>query len=431
MLYRAYELQRAMRLPLADLAAASASALRRTTELPGTPPGWSWLSGAAPAAAGFELLHRLTREFPRPSFGITALETEGKRISIAEEVELETPFCRLVRFSRRTDDPALAERLARAPRVLVCAPLSGHYATLLRETVRTLLSDHEVWITDWSDAREVPLSEGLFGLDDYVEHLQRFVRHLGRPAAVDAGGPLHVVAVCQPAVPALAAVSLLASAGEPTPATLVLMGGPVDGRRSPTEVNRLATERPLSWFEDNLVHRVPAGYPGAGRRVYPGFLQLAAFVSMNPARHARAYRDYWVARLTGDASKSDAHERFYDEYNAVLDMDAKYYLETVRVVFQEHSLARGTWEVAGRRVRPEDLRDTAIMTIEGAEDDVTGPGQTHAALELASGLSDSKKLARTEPGCGHYGIFSGRRWRESIYPALRAFLRDHTPRSAS
>jgi poly(3-hydroxybutyrate) depolymerase len=423
MLYQLHEMQRTWMRPVAGLAQVTATTLRRSAEagpaLLGKPlPGWGWLSGAAPAAAGWELVHRMTREFPRPSFGLASTTAHGCEVSVAEEVVLETPFCRLVRFARRTDDPATLARLDSDPKVLLCAPLSGHFATLLRDTVRSMLHDHDVYVTDWADAREVPLSAGTFGLADYVTHLERFIRHLGQ-------AELHVVAVCQPAVPALAAVSRIASAGEPTPRTLVLMGGPIDGRRSPTQVNRLATERPLSWFEKNLVHRVPAGYPGAGRRVYPGFLQLTAFVSMNPRKHLRAYHGYWRARLAGDAPKAEAHERFYDEYNAVLDMDAAYYLETVRTVFQEFSLARGTWEIDGALVRPGDVRDTAVLTIEGAEDDVTGPGQTHAALELLTGVPEARRHALTAPGCGHYGIFSGHRWRESIYPELRAFIRDH------
>jgi poly(3-hydroxybutyrate) depolymerase len=409
MLYRLHDLSRSCLRPVAALSGATATALRAT------PPPLAGLIGAWPAAAGWELVHRLTKEFPKPSFDIASVVAHGHEVSIAEEVVLRTPFCRLVRFARRSADAATLEQLARDPKVLLCAPLSGHHATLLRDTVRSMAAEHDVYVTDWNDARDVPLAVGTFGLDDYVAHLSRFIAHLG-------GRDVHVVAVCQPAVPALAAVSLLASAGEPTPRSLVLMGGPVDGRRSPTQVNRLATERPLSWFAQNLVHTVPLGHAGAGRRVYPGFLQLTAFVSMNPLRHAQAHRGYWLDRLLGNDEPAAAHARFYDEYNAVLDMDAAYYLDTVRTVFQEHALARGTWDVAGRRVRPADLRDTALLTIEGADDDITGRGQTHAALELATSLPASMKRAHTAPGCGHYGLFSGRRWRESIYPEVRDLI---------
>ncbi|MBZ5711854.1 polyhydroxyalkanoate depolymerase [Nannocystis pusilla] len=412
MLYELHALQRRWLRPIAGLSRLNAELLRLA-------PGGL----GRPAAAGWELLQRITKDHPRPAFAIDSVVAHGRPVAVREEVVTHTPWCRLVRFARRSDDPRVAERLAADPRVLLCAPLSGHFATLLRDTVRSLAADHDVYVTDWSDAREVPLSAGFFGLDDYVLHLERFLRALGPRRT-------HVVAVCQPAVPALAAAARMASAGQPTPASLVLMGGPVDGRISPTQVNRLATERPLTWFEKHLIHRVPAGFPGEGRRVYPGFLQLAAFVSMNPRRHFASYRDYWLDRVRGRDDEAAAHERFYDEYNAVLDMDALYYLETVRLVFQEHALARGTWQVAGELVRPADLRDTALLTVEGAEDDITGAGQTHATHDLCSGLPDAARQRLTVPGAGHYGIFSGGRWRASIYPQIREFVRAHDPTSA-
>ncbi|WAS94549.1 polyhydroxyalkanoate depolymerase [Nannocystis punicea] len=407
MLYELHDLQRRWLRPIAGLSRMNADLLRMA-------PGGL----GRPAAAGWELLRRITKDHPRPVFGIDSVVAHGQTVAIREEVVMVTPWCRLVRFARRSDDAAVSSALARDPRVLLCAPLSGHFATLLRDTVRSLAAEHDVYVTDWSDAREVPLADGFFGLDDYVLHLERFLRALG-PART------HMIAVCQPAVPALAAVARMASAGQETPASLVLMGGPIDGRRSPTQVNRLATERPLVWFEKNLVHRVPAGFPGEGRRVYPGFLQLAAFVSMNPRRHFTAYRDYWLDRVRGRDDKAAAHERFYDEYNAVLDMDALYYLETVRLVFQEHALARGRWTVAGELVRPGDIRTTALLTVEGAEDDITGAGQTHAALDLCTGLRDKQRF--TAEGVGHYGIFSGERWRRSVYPTVRDFVRAHDP----
>ena len=406
MLYELHDLQRRWMRPIAHASRLNADLLSAA------PAGLG-----RPAAAAWALLHRITKDYGRPAFGVDAVLAHGRPVSVHEEVVERTPWCRLVRFARRSDDPQLAAQLAADPKVLLCAPLSGHFATLLRDTIRALAQDHDVYVTDWSNARDVPLSDGFFGLDDYVLHLRRFLRRLGPRET-------HVVAVCQPAVPALAAVSLMASAGEPTPPSLTLMGGPIDGRNSPTQVNRLATERPLAWFEKTLVHRVPAGHPGEGRRVYPGFLQLTAFVSMNPDRHLSSYRHYWWDRLRGRAEAASAHERFDDEYNAVLDMDAPYYLETVRLVFQEHALARGTWEVAGELVRPAAIRETAVFTIEGSEDDITGAGQTHAALALCTGLSDESKRRLTAEGAGHYGIFSGRRWRESIYSALRDFVRE-------
>ena len=317
---------------------------------------------------------------------------------------VEKPFCKLVRFE------------SRGPRVLLFAPLSGHFATLLRETVRTMLPDHEVFITDWTDARMVPTSAGTFSFDDYVAYAIEFMRALGPD--------LHVMAVCQPSVPVLAAVSLMATKNDPcVPRSLTLMGGPIDPRESPTEVNKLATTRDISWFEDNVIHTVPFGHPGAGRRVYPGFLQLLAFVSMNPERHAESYRNYFFDVLRGDSEAAEAHRKFYDEYNAVLDMDAAYYLDTVRMVFQEHALPRGRMRIAGELVRPADIRTTALLTVEGELDDISGLGQTRAAHTLCAGIPNERKQHHVAEGAGHYGIFSGRRWRESVYPIVREFIR--------
>jgi len=292
--------------------------------------------------------------------------------------------------------------------------------------VRALLQDHDVYVTDWSDAREVPLAAGSFGLASYVRTVQRCIRALGARA-------LHLVAVCQPVAPALAAVALMAQAGEPTPRSLTLMGGPVDARRSPTAVNRLATGRPIEWFERHMIHVVPDRYPGRGRRVYPGFLQLGAFMAMNRRRHLGAHGRYWLDHLRGPggAAGRAAHERFYDDYNAVLDMDAAYYLDTVRLVFQDFALARGTWLVDGERVRPGAITDSALLTIEGELDDISGPGQTEAAHALCSGVPAARRAHHTAPGCGHYGIFSGRRWREGVYPRLRAFIRAHAGEAGS
>jgi poly(3-hydroxybutyrate) depolymerase len=333
---------------------------------------------------------------------------------------VDDPFCKLVRFARSSDDAATRAKLASDPKVLLCAPLSGHHASLLRDTARSLIAEHDVYVTDWVDARNVPLSAGSFGLDDYVHTIQRHIRMLG---AAD----LHVIAVCQPTVPVLGAVSLLAQAGEATPRTLTLMGGPIDARKSPTEVNKLATKNPLSWFEGNLIHKVPSGFPGAGRRVYPGFLQLTAFVSMNFGRHLESYWSYWFDVQKGDAGALAAsqHERFYDDYNAVLDMDAPYYLDVVREVFQEFTLAKGTWTVGGVRVRPDAIKTTALYTIEGELDDICGVGQTQAAHALCTGIPERMKRHTLAKGVGHYGIFSGRKWREQVYPHVRAFVAEH------
>jgi poly(3-hydroxybutyrate) depolymerase len=306
----------------------------------------------------------------------------------------------------------------------VVAPLSGHHATLLRDTVRTLLRDHRVYVTDWVDARMVPGSEGEFGLDDYIAYVQEFIRHLGAEK-------LHVVSVCQPTVPVLAAVSLMASRGETTPRSLVMMGGPIDARCSPTAVNNLATQNPMSWFENNVIHTVPATFPGAGRRVYPGFLQHAGFLSMNPSRHFSSHWDFYADLVKGDMEDADAHRRFYDEYNAVLDMPAKYYLDTIRVVFQEFLLPRGEWYVQGERVDPTAITGTALLSIEGELDDIAGLGQTEAAQALCTGIPAAHREHFIVEGAGHYGIFSGRRWRETVYPKVRDFFAAHAQTVAS
>lgn len=412
MLYPLHDLHRAWLRPFSVLAATTAQVLRHPSLPVAHVPGASWI------AASWELWHRIAKEYRKPAFAIETVVAQGREVVVREETVLERPFCRLVRFARSSDHPETAAALGKEPRVLVVAPLSGHHATLLRDTVRSLLQDHEVWITDWADARDVPLAQGTFGLDDYVLYVEDFLRFLG-PADT------HVLAVCQPTVPVLAAVSLMASRGEPTPRSLTLMGGPVDGRRSPTAVNRLATERPYAWFEKKLIHRVPPGHAGAGRKVYPGFLQLTAFVSMNPERHFESYVQYAVDRAQGREEQAASHARFYDDYNAVLDMDAPYYLDTIRTVFQDFSLARGTWDVRGERVRPGDVRDTALFTVEGEKDDISGLGQTAAAHDLCTAIPDDRRERFVAPGCGHYGIFSGSNWRESIYPRLRAFIRAH------
>ncbi len=405
MLYSLHGLQRSLLAPFAALAELTAEALTHQTLWP-----------LPVLRANLALFNRLARPYERTPFGISEVTARGHAVAVTEETLVTRPFCRLVRFARHGSDPSAAAALARDPRILVCAPLSGHHPTLLRDTIATLLVDHDVYLTDWTDAREVPMAAGPFPLDGYVAYIEGFIRHLG---ATD----LNVLAVCQPTVPVLAAVSLMAARGEPTPRTLILMGGPVDARINPTAVNTLATEKPYSWFEQNMIHRVPANHPGAGRAVYPGFIQLTAFVMMNPARHLDAYRNYWFDQMKGGET-GRAHERFYDEYNAVLDMDAAYYLDTVRTVFQEFSLARGTWDVGGERVRPASITTTALYTIEGALDDISGPGQTSAAHALCTGIPEERKRHLVAADCGHYGLFSGHRWREAIYPTVRDFVRE-------
>ncbi|PWK88661.1 polyhydroxyalkanoate depolymerase [Fulvimonas soli] len=410
MLYQIHEWQRSFMGPLSYFAQASARMLSE----PGSV--LAQLPGAQRMAAGYELMYRLGKAYEKPEFGIHSIEAHGHTIAIVERTALELPFCRLKRFKRFSDDPATIERMKDEPVVLVVAPLSGHHATLLRDTVRTLLRDHKVYITDWVDARMVPAEAGPFHLDDYVAYVEQFIRHIG-------AGRLHVISVCQPTVPVLAAVSLMAARGEPTPRSLTMMGGPIDPRRSPTSVNNLATTQPLAWFRANLIHTVPMNYPGHGRQVYPGFLQHAGFVAMNPGRHLTSHWDYYLNLLRGDLDDAEAHRKFYDEYNAVLDMPAEYYLDTIGTVFQQCLLPRGLWDVDGERVKPAAIWDSALLTIEGELDDISGLGQTEAAHDLCSGIPADRREHRVIEGAGHYGIFSGRRWRETVYPQVRDFIR--------
>jgi poly(3-hydroxybutyrate) depolymerase len=419
MLYQMYEAQRSLMEPFADFAQAAAKLYSN----PLTPFGQNPL--AQRVSASYELMYRLWKDYEKPQFGIRSVEVDGTDVVIQEAIAVDKPFCELRRFKRFTDDPATLTRLKEQPAVLVVAPLSGHYATLLRDTVRSLLADHKVYITDWKNARNVPLASGEFHLDDYVQYVEEFIRHLQGKY-----GNCHVISVCQPTVPVLAAVSLMASRGEVTPLTMTMMGGPIDARKSPTAVNNLATNKSYDWFENNVIYRVPSSFPGAGRRVYPGFLQYTGFVAMNPDRHLSSHYDYFKHLIAGDDASAEAHRKFYDEYNAVLDMDADYYLETIRTVFQEFALVNGTWDVINEegeleRVRPEDITTTALLTIEGELDDISGSGQTEAAHSLCTGVPKSRQKHFEVTGAGHYGIFSGRRWREMAYPELREFIARH------
>jgi poly(3-hydroxybutyrate) depolymerase len=408
MLYQLYETQRAMLAPFSEFASASSKLYTHPlSPLAHTPM-------AQRMAAGLDLMHRLAKEYEKPAFGIGRAKVGGIEVAVQEQVHVHKPFCRLLRFKRFTDDPQALAQMKGQPTVLVVAPLSGHHSTLLRDTVRNLLHDHKVYITDWTDARMVPLEAGAFHLHDYVAYVQEFIRHIGTH--------VHVISVCQPTVPVLAAVSLMASAGEVTPRTMTMMGGPIDARKSPTAVNNLATNKSLTWFENNVIYRVPQNFPGAGRSVYPGFLQHTGFVAMNPDRHLRSHYDYFLDLMRGDEGSADAHREFYDEYNAVLDMPAEYYLDTIRTVFQDFALVNGTWEVEGRLVRPHDISRTALLTVEGELDDISGAGQTRAAHDLCRGIDRAHQFHYDVPGAGHYGIFSGRRWREMAYPRVREFI---------
>ena len=408
MLYQMHEMNRTLLSPLIQWAEASSKLFTN----PVSP--FAHTPFAQRIAAGYELMFRLGKDYEKPTFGITSVDIDGQRVSVIEEIELEKPFCKLLHFRKESRN----SKQTKQPKILLVAPLSGHHATLLRDTVNTLLPEHDVYITDWTDARMVALEHGAFHLHDYVYYVQDFIRHLGPN--------LNVISVCQPTVPVLAAISLMASNKEANlPKTMVMMGGPIDPRKTPTQVNDLATNKPFSWFENNVIYSVPPNYPGYGRRVYPGFLQHAGFVAMNPKRHAQSHWEFYLHLREGDNESAEEHRKFYDEYNAVLDMPAEYYLETIKTVFQDHALPLGTWEVEGQLVRPQDIKDVALLTIEGELDDISGLGQTRAAHELCAHIPKEMKQHFTAPKCGHYGIFSGRRWREVIAPKIGEFIRAH------
>ena len=419
MLYQIYETQRAMMEPFVDFAKATSKVLGNSKSPFAHNPLVQRVS------AGYDLMYRLGKDYVKPEFGIRTVTVGKVDVSINERTEISKPFCDLIRFKRFTDDVETLTHLKDQPAVLIVAPLSGHYATLLRDTVKTMLKDHKVYITDWKNARTVPLADGEFHLDDYVNYVQEFIRHVQAKY-----GNCHVMSVCQPTVPVLAAVSLMASRKELTPLSLTMMGGPIDARKSPTAVNNLAMNKPYSWFENNVIYKVPDSFPGAGRRVYPGFLQHTGFVAMNPQNHRNSHLDYFNDLIKGADASVESHRKFYDEYNAVLDMDADYYLETIATVFQDFKLVNGTWDVknlAGKpeRVKPADIKTSALLTVEGELDDISGSGQTQAAHDLCSGIAKSSRQHFEAKGAGHYGIFSGRRWRDLVYPEVKAFIAKH------
>jgi polyhydroxyalkanoate depolymerase len=394
MMYWAYHTQATAMLPLRTLARATMPLLTDTT---------FGLGGSVPqrqVAAALEVMRLAEVTHRRPAWGISQVGDEA----VVEEVVDSTPFATLRRFAK----PGAPGQ----PKVLLVAPMSGHFATLLRDTVRTMLQDHDVHITDWHSGRDIPLAAGRFGLDEYTEHVMRFLRKMG-PGA-------HLVAICQPCVAALAATALMSEDDDPAvPASLTLMAGPIDCRISPTGVNALAVTKPIEWFEKNLISTVPFPLPGAGRRVYPGFVQLSAFMSMNQQRHIDAFRSYFVNLVEQDEEKTAATRTFYEEYMAVSDLPADFYLETVRLVFQEYALPRGELFWRGRRVDPSAIRRTALVTVEGERDDICAPGQTLAAQDLCSKLRPYMRTHYVQAGVGHYGVFSGRRWQNHIYPLLR------------
>lgn len=409
MLYHAYELTHAAMGPMRTMARVSSHALRN----PFFPFGGSLTARATAAAC--EMFVDVTKRYAKPEFGIEHTEVSGEVVPVTEEVVLEKPFCKLLRFRR---DAVLAEA-RNDPKVLMVAPMSGHFATLLRGTVEAMLPEHDVYITDWIDAREVPLSEGRFDLADYTDYITEFCRFL----AAD-GERVSVMAVCQPGVPCMVAASLMAEDGDPArPSSLILMGSPIDTRVNETEPNKLAQKHDLAWFEKNVIVTVPWPNPGFLRRVYPGFLQLSGFMSMNFDRHLDAHWDQFNNLVRGDGDSAAAHSSFYDEYLAVMDLTAEFYLDTIEAVFQKHALPQGTFLHRGRPVRPQAIRDTALMTIEGEMDDITGRGQTEAALGLCPQLPEARKRAYVQAKVGHYGVFNGSRYRRFIQPKIRDFIR--------
>lgn len=407
MFYQLYELNHAALRPARIAAEVGRMALRSPYNVfAGTPLGRS-------LAAGFEVFERTTRRYGKPSFDLPTTVVDGEEVAVTETVVWRKPFCELLHFERAlpADRPA-------DPKVLLVAPMSGHYATLLRGTVEALMPAHDVYITDWVDARMVPLSEGGFDLDDYIDHVIEMVHHLG------AG--VNLIAVCQPSVPVLAAVALMEEDGDPlSPATMTLMGGPIDTRISPTAVNKVAHDKGLGWFERNVIMRVPFPHPGLMREVYPGFLQLGGFMSMNLDRHVSAHKDFFVHLVKGDGDSAEKHRDFYDEYLAVMDLTKEFYLQTIRTVFLDHDLPEGRMTHRGRPVRPSAIRNTALFTVEGELDDITGAGQTQAAHGLCSGLPADKRQDWVQPGVGHYGVFNGSRFRSDIRPRIAEFIRRH------
>jgi poly(3-hydroxybutyrate) depolymerase len=366
--------------------------------------------GRQMAAAG-ELVERITQSYPKPEFGIKFTQIDGKPVDVWEEVALEKPFCRLLHFKRASK--------VKGEKLLLVAPMSGHYATLLRGTVEALLPHHDVYITDWLNARDIPLYKGEFNLNTYIDYVLEFIRLIGPNC--------HTMAVCQPSVPLLAAVALMNEIKDPcTPKTMTLMGGPVDTRKAPTKVNQFSQDHPIEWFESNVITRVPLNYPGFARRVYPGFLQLAGFMSMNFERHADAHKKLFKDITVGDGEAAQAHRDFYDEYLAVADLPAEYYLQTIEEVFHKHSLPDGQFYHYEHRIQPALITKTAILAIEGELDDISGLGQTKAALDITTKLPEAKKKYHMAPAGGHYGIFNGRKWREQIRPVITGWIEKHS-----
>ena len=413
MLYHAYELNHAALAPLRQMAGFQ----KRFFESPYNPVSYTWLGKNI--AASCDLFESLTRRYGKPTWDLPQTVVNGFPVPVKERTILCRPFCNLVHFKRDRKALVLARGKAKVdPRVLLVAPLSGHYATLLRRTVEAFLPDHEVYVTDWVDAREVSIRRGKFDLNDYIDYLLEIFSVIGPNS--------HVVGICQPGPPVLAAVSLMSEAeSEFLPATMTFMGSPIDTRKSPTVPNKVAQERSYNWFRDNVIYSVPLPNKGFLRRVYPGFLQLGGFITMNQDRHVLAHRDYFNHLVEGDCDSVQKHREFYDEYLSVLDLPEEFYLQTIRDVFQEHKLPMGTFEHHGRIVKPAAIKKVAMMTVEGEKDDISGVGQTQAAHDLCINIPDSMQIDYVQQGVGHYGVFSGTRFRTEIQPRIREFIRNY------
>jgi len=406
MLYDAYEVQRSFLAGASKLAGLGAGWLNN----PANP--WAYSSMSPLVSASLEVFANAAAPHGKPEFGLQSTKVGRKTVAVREDIVLRKPFGQLKRFVR--------EGVEEGPAILIVAPMSGHYATLLRGTVERLLPKHDIYITDWRDAKLAPLKDGSFDLDDYIDYLIEFLELIGEKT----GERPHLLAVCQPAVPAFAATALMAAARNPwRPKTLSMMGGPIDTRKAPTAINTLATQRPLGWFQNNVIATVPMIYPGSGRKVYPGFLQLAGFMTMNLGSHLISHWEMFKHLVVGDEEGAEPTQQFYDEYRSVCDMTAEFYLQTVDAVFQRQLLPKGELEHRDRLVRPQAIDDTALLAIEGERDDISGIGQTRAALDIATKLPESQKKYFLAKDVGHYGIFNGRKWREKIAPVVEKFIR--------
>lgn len=417
MLYSLYELGHMSVAPLRIAALMQSTMLRS----PMNPLGGTEAGRTAAAAA--DLFESMTRRYRKPDWQLPTTTINGAEVAVTPKSVWSSPWANMIHFERNAAALKAARGDRADPSVLIVAPMSGHYATLLRDTVNAFLPDHEVYITDWADARTVPVIAGRFDLNDYIDHVMGMLRALGPDT--------HVVAVCQPGPLVLAAVSLMAQEDDPcAPATMTIMGSPIDARKSPTAPNKLAETRDLDWFKQNMIHTVPALYPGAFRRVYPGFLQLASFMGMNLSRHVDAHHAYFQNLVKGDGDSTEKHRDFYDEYLAVMDLSEEFYIQTLEEVFQKYTLANGTMMHRGKRVDPGAITKTALLTVEGENDDISGIGQTQAAHDICVNIPETMRRDYIQPGVGHYGVFSGRRFRTEIYPRMREFIRAFQSRNA-